>query len=105
MSSNRRDLLAANLDFQYLFELKQSGALVPVVPPEQGAPVAPGAPRSNAIGRDQTAPVKGIRCLSCNCAHHFVLETRQVAGGRIMRRRQCRHCGRKVTTVERPYGK
>ncbi|MBN1912059.1 MAG: hypothetical protein JW818_20225 [Pirellulales bacterium] len=43
----------------------------------------------------------GIRRPRCNCAHCPVLYTRHMVNSRIMRRRQCRHCGRKFSTIER----
>jgi len=41
------------------------------------------------------------RCLACpgrGGAHFRLLYTRRSIGGRILRRRECRHCGRRVTT-------
>jgi len=43
---------------------------------------------------------RGILCPRCGCTHFRVLYTRAKPGGRIMRRRECRHCGRRVTTWE-----
>jgi transcriptional regulator NrdR family protein len=45
--------------------------------------------------------IRGIRCPRCGCAHFRVIYTRRTIGGRIVRRRECRHCGRRVTTSER----
>jgi transcriptional repressor NrdR len=47
---------------------------------------------------------RGVRCPQCNCAHLPVLETRKLPGGRIMRRRECRHCGKRFSTYERAFG-
>jgi len=44
--------------------------------------------------------VRGIRCPSCGCGHFRVVYTRRAWGGRVIRRRECRHCGRRVTTSE-----
>ncbi|MGQ0627204.1 MAG: NrdR family transcriptional regulator [Phycisphaerales bacterium] len=44
---------------------------------------------------------KGICCPKCGCGHFEVLYTRATPAGTIRRRRQCRHCGRRVTTSER----
>ena len=52
----------------------------------------------------QPEPERGIRCRACNCAHFYTLETRRQPGGRIMRRKECRHCGRRITTYERAFG-
>ncbi len=43
---------------------------------------------------------RGLECPRCGCRHFEVLYTRPVAGGRIRRRRECRHCGRRITTHE-----
>jgi transcriptional regulator NrdR family protein len=41
---------------------------------------------------------RGIACPGCGCRLFRVLYTRRALGGRLMRRRACRHCGRRVTT-------
>jgi hypothetical protein len=43
---------------------------------------------------------RGLECRWCGCKHFQVLYTRAAWGGRIMRRRQCRHCGKRMTTWE-----
>lgn len=47
---------------------------------------------------------KGISCPGCGCRHLYVLRTRQAPGDRIMRRRECRNCGRIVVTYEKAAG-
>ena len=47
---------------------------------------------------------RGLECPGCGCRHMEVLYTRPAWGGRILRRRECRHCGRRVTTYEKPQG-
>lgn len=47
---------------------------------------------------------RGIRCPGCGCGHFRVVYTRKTVGQRIVRRRECRHCGRRVTTAERLTG-
>ena len=47
---------------------------------------------------------RGILCPKCGCGHFHVLYTRRAWGGRIVRRRECRHCGKRVTTSERVNG-
>jgi len=44
---------------------------------------------------------RGLECPRCGCHHFRVLYTRRAWGGRILRRRECRHCGRRVTTYEK----
>ncbi len=43
---------------------------------------------------------RGLECPACGCRHFQVIYTRAAWGGRIMRRRECRHCGRRITTYE-----
>jgi len=43
---------------------------------------------------------RGIRCPTCGCGHFRVIYTRRGWGGRLIRRRECRHCGRRITTSE-----
>jgi hypothetical protein len=47
---------------------------------------------------------RGLVCPKCGCCHFRVIYTRAGWGGRIVRRRECRHCGRRVTTYERVAG-
>jgi len=51
-----------------------------------------------------TQEKRGIECPSCGCQHFRVLSTRRSFGERILRRRECRHCGRRVTTYEAADG-
>jgi len=43
---------------------------------------------------------RGLVCPKCGCKRFYVVYTRPTWGGRIMRRRECRHCGRRITTFE-----
>ncbi len=43
----------------------------------------------------------GLCCRHCGCGHFRVIYTRPTWGNRIMRRRECRHCGKRMTTWER----
>jgi DNA-directed RNA polymerase subunit RPC12/RpoP len=43
---------------------------------------------------------KGIRCPACGCRDLHVVNT-IVQLGRIIRYRQCRHCGKRIRTKER----
>jgi DNA-directed RNA polymerase subunit RPC12/RpoP len=45
---------------------------------------------------------RGIECPLCGCRDLRVVYTRPQVDECIMRRRQCRYCGRRVTTIERP---
>jgi len=53
-----------------------------------------------APGQDQ----RGLVCRACGCQHFRVVYTRPTWNGRIMRRRECRHCGKRMTTWERARG-
>ena len=55
-----------------------------------GEPITPGQ-----------QPGKGLVCPSCGCRHFRCIYTRPGWPGRIYRRKECRHCGRRVTTVEK----
>jgi hypothetical protein len=46
----------------------------------------------------------GLTCLQCGCRHFEVLYTRRALGGKLIRRRACRHCGRRLTTSETRLG-
>lgn len=47
---------------------------------------------------------RGLRCRKCGNQHFRVVYTRAAWGGKIIRRRECRRCGERVTTWERPIG-
>ena len=53
-----------------------------------------------AADNRESAPKRGLECPGCGCTHFRVLYTRRALGGRLLRRRECRHCGRRVTTYE-----
>ena len=45
---------------------------------------------------------KGLICRGCGCRHFLTTHTEPLKDGRIRRRRECRHCGRRVITLELP---
>jgi transcriptional regulator NrdR family protein len=47
---------------------------------------------------------RGLRCRNCGRRHFFVIYTRRAWGERLVRRRECRHCGRRITTSEHIIG-
>lgn len=54
-----------------------------------------------------TAQPEGIACPRCGCRHLLVVYTRHRTVGRrglTIRCRECRHCGRRIITHERPIG-
>lgn len=63
-------------------------------------------PNESHEARDNDAddtPV-GIRCPDCGCRHcpvDYTRPRRDHRGGKTIRRRTCRHCGRPFVTVER----
>ena len=40
----------------------------------------------------------GMECRSCGCKHFHVISAHSAFGGRVVRRLECRHCGRRLTT-------
>ena len=55
--------------------------------------------------RSEQNESRGIACPGCSCRHFRVLYTRRALGGRLLRRRECRHCGRRMTTYEQSLEK
>lgn len=47
---------------------------------------------------------RGLICRRCACGYFRVIYTRPAWAGRIMRRRECRHCGKRMTTWEKAGG-
>jgi transcriptional regulator NrdR family protein len=42
----------------------------------------------------------GLSCPQCGCRHFKTTHTEPLRNGKIRRRKQCRHCGRKIVTFE-----
>lgn len=51
---------------------------------------------------DEGARPIGLICPRCGCRHFWVTNTEPLRDGRIRRRRECRHCGRRIVTYEAP---
>ena len=47
---------------------------------------------------------RGLACPECRCRHFFVVYVRRAKHQRVMRRRECRNCGRRITTYEKVSG-
>jgi transcriptional regulator NrdR family protein len=47
---------------------------------------------------------KGLVCHRCGCAHLRVVYTRRGSDRKLIRRRECRYCGRRITTYEQTGG-
>ena len=43
---------------------------------------------------------RGLIGPQCGCEHFRVIYTRPALGGKVVRSRECRHCGRRVITYE-----
>jgi len=56
---------------------------------------------AQSVESRKPAEKRGLECPRCGCRHFRVLYTRRAIGGRILRRRECRHCGRRMTTHEK----
>ena len=52
---------------------------------------APNAPKST-----------GLACPRCGCRHLPVIRTKPRDDGTIVRERQCRHCGKRLKSIEKP---
>jgi hypothetical protein len=48
--------------------------------------------------------IRGLACRACGCRHFRVVYTRPAGGGRIIRCRECRYCGKRMMTTEKPLG-
>ncbi len=59
------------------------------------------APRPD---KSKDGEARGIRCPACGCGHLRVVYTRRAWGGRVVRRRECRNCGRRILTAEQVRG-
>ncbi len=46
------------------------------------------------------AKQRGLECPRYGCGHFRVIYKRRACGARILLRRECRHCGRLMTTYE-----
>jgi transcriptional regulator NrdR family protein len=46
----------------------------------------------------------GLRCRKCGSQQFRVVYTRAARDGKIVRRRECRQCGGRITTWERTIG-
>ena len=51
-----------------------------------------------------TQQAAGLECRRCGCQHFRVIYTRRVRNGQLVRRRECRHCGKRMTTIEQEKG-
>lgn len=51
----------------------------------------------------KTSEPRGIECPRCGCRHFYVVYTRPRAD-KIVRRKECRHCGKRITTHEQAQG-
>lgn len=47
---------------------------------------------------------KGLECSRCGCRHFRTVKTTPSSRGYVLRRKECRHCGQRQTTVERTLG-
>jgi transcriptional regulator NrdR family protein len=47
---------------------------------------------------------RGLRCRKCGCRQFWVVYTRAAWGAKVIRRRECRECGQRLTTWEKAIG-
>lgn len=72
-------------------------------PSQETSPHSPASPEPGRREPGQ-GDNRGLECRRCGCKHFRVIYTRPTWGGRIQRRRECRHCGKRITTWERTGG-
>jgi len=58
----------------------------------------------DAQGHAKEIPARGIECPECGCRQFRTIYTRQRTR-HIQRRRECRHCQKRITTSERIAGR
>ena len=46
----------------------------------------------------------GLVCRACGCQHFRVVYVKHRPGGVVLRRRECRHCGKRTLTRETEVG-
>jgi len=56
------------------------------------------------VSENATKEKRGLECRACGGKHFRVICTRPAWGGRILRRRECRNCGKRMTTWEKAGG-
>jgi hypothetical protein len=66
------------------------------------AGASPSQPASTVRAAGSSGNKRGLECRWCKCKHLRVIYTKATWGGRIMRRMECWHCGKRMTTWERP---
>jgi len=57
-------------------------------------------PKTRKRNRDAGGEKLGLVCRACGCQHFLVIYVKPLRNGLVLRRRECRHCGRRVTTRE-----
>jgi hypothetical protein len=53
--------------------------------------------------KERPAKLQSLECPRCGCRHMYVVDTRSTPN-RIIRVRECRHCGRRMRTYEQFSG-
>lgn len=57
--------------------------------------------------KQQEAVIDGQKvrlvCRACGCQHFRVVYLKRLPKGVLMRRRECRHCGKRITTRQTAY--
>jgi transcriptional regulator NrdR family protein len=57
-------------------------------------------PREKRTGLEKDGERLGLSCRACGCQHLKVIYLRRLPKGQVLRRRECRHCGRRTSTRE-----
>ena len=53
---------------------------------------------------DSAQDKRGLECCNCGCRDFHAIYARHDRGGKLIRRRDCRDSGKRMTTWERPIG-
>jgi transcription repressor NrdR-like protein len=78
-------------------EAPSAAVATPPDGPEEAPPDVAVAP---AVQATTEVDVVAIRCARCWCRDLRVIYTRRMLNGSIRRLRECRHCGKRMTTTE-----
>lgn len=57
-------------------------------------------PRVSRLHPQPDGQKLGLVCPRCGCQHFRVVYLKRLPGGVLRRRRECRYCGRRMTTRE-----
>jgi len=100
---------SSDVVYQFCRQSKHAGIVMPAHGRYVGASSIPFADykrkRGDRVGLNWRIPLVGtrrsVRHAKCGCEHFRVIYTRRAWGGKVVRSRECRRCGKRVITYER----